>query len=97
MFAGGLEPKIQSAPLTPPRPLHRTTQPAGRAKEAGWGSGVVGYGEVGRDAGGVQAGWIGSGDRVEKDEQFVHLLSLLCLVISFCFCNMLQEDGCMLS
>ncbi len=52
-------------------------QPAGRAKEAGWGSGVVGSGEVRRDAGGAQAGWMGSGDRVECDEQFAHLFSLI--------------------
>lgn len=52
------------------------TQPAERAKEAGWGSGVVGSGEVRRNAGGAQAGWMGPGDRLEKDEQFVHSFSL---------------------
>lgn len=68
MLAGCLEPKIPSAPPAPPRFLHRMMQLAGRARGAGWGSGVAGSGEVRRDAAGDQAGWMGSGERIEKDE-----------------------------
>lgn len=69
------------------------TQPAGQAREAVWGSGVVGSGEVNRGAGGAQAGWRGSGDRVKKDEQFIHFyLILFCLVLSICYFKMLHEE-----
>ncbi len=50
-------------------------QPVGPAREAGWGSGAVGYGAITRDAGAIQVGWMGSGDRIGKE--FVLLFSLI--------------------
>lgn len=64
------------------------TQPAVRATEAGWESGVVGSGEVKRDAGGAQAVWMGSGDSREGVLLMYSVLLFLLSVFVSVICSM---------